>query len=211
MKRLGGACVLALALAAGCKNGDEAKAAYQSGFAHQMKGEYDAALHDYDRALAIKPDLALALKNRGRAHFYLGHFRESAKDLADGLRYDSTNGFVVVWLHMAKQLQGEADSVQLATNVARLDPARWPTPVAKLYLGKSSMAEVDAAAEIGDARARLLQRCGAAFYVGEMQLWSKQTAEARTRLERARAICPHDASEYQGAVAELGRMGGGAT
>ena len=207
MKVHGRACLLALALAVGCKKGDEARAAYQSGFAHQMKGEYDAALRDYDRALALKPDLAIALKNRGRAQFYLGKFPESEKDLAAGLRYDSTNTFVAVWLHMVRQRLGVADSSQLAAEIARTDPAKWPAPVAKLYMGKSSIAELDAAAEIGDARAQTLQRCGAAFYVGEMQLWSKQTADARTRLERARTICPHDASEYQGAVAELERMG----
>jgi len=173
-----------------------------------MKGEYDAALHEYDRALAVKPDLALALKNRGRAHFYLGHFGESAKDLAQGLRYDSTNGFVVVWLHMATQRHGEPDSA-LATNVARLDPAKWPAPVAQLYLGKSSIAALDSTAEVGDAQALRVQRCGAAFYVGVMQIWTNQLPEARTRLERARAICPHDWSEYQGAVAELGRIGTG--
>ena len=201
--------LLAAALAVGCKKGDEPKAAYQSGFAHQMKGEYDAALHDYDRALAVKPDLALALKNRGRTHFYLGQFGESAKDLAAGLRYDSTNGFVVVWLHMARQRQGEADSTELAANAARIDPAKWPGPVARLYLGKSSIAALDSTAEVGNAQALRVQRCGAAFYVGVMQIWTKQLPEARTRLERARAICPHDWSEYQGAVAELGRIGAG--
>jgi len=208
VKGLRRAWILALALAAGCKNGDEAKAAYQRGFGLQMKGEYDAALHEYDRALAVKPDLALALKNRGRAHFYLGHFGESAKDLAQGLRYDSTNGFVVVWLHMATQRHGEPDSA-LATNVARLDPAKWPAPVAQLYLGKSSIAALDSTAEVGDAQALRVQRCGAAFYIGVMQIWTNQLPEARTRLERARAICPHDWSEYQGAVAELGRIGAG--
>ena len=203
------AWLLATVLAVGCKKGDDAKAAYQSGFAHQMKDEYDAALHDYDRALALQPDLALALKNRGRAHFYLGHFGESARDLAEGLRYDSTNGFVVVWLHMARQRHGDADSTELAANAARIDPARWPGPVAKLYLGKSSVAALDSTAEVGDAPALRVQRCGAAFYVGVMQIWTKQLPEARARLERARAICPHDWSEYQGAVAELGRIGGG--
>jgi lipoprotein NlpI len=201
------AWLLAAVLAVGCKKGDEPKAAYLRGFAHQMKGEYDAALHDYDRALAVKPDLAIALKNRGRVYFYQGQYAESAQDLAAGLRYDSTNTFVAVWLHMVRQLQEEADSSQFAANVARTDPGKWPAPVAKLYLGKSSIADVEAAAELGDAPALVNQRCGAAFYVGMMQLWSKQKAEARTRLERARAICPHDASEYQGAVAELGRMG----
>ena len=202
----GRAWLVALALAAGCKKGDEAKAAYQRGFTHQMQGEYDAALHDYDRALALKPNLAIALKNRGRANFYLGKFDQSARDLAAGLRSDSTNGFVVVWLHMARELQGVPDSA-LATNVARLDPARWPAPVAMLYLGKSSVAELDSIAEVGDAQALRVQRCGAAFYVGVMQIWTRQLPEARTRLERARAICPSDWSEYQGAVAELGRIG----
>jgi lipoprotein NlpI len=206
VKGQGRAWLLALALAAGCKKGDEAKAAYQRGFGHQMQGEYDAALHDYDRALALKPDLAIALKNRGRAHFYLGNFDQSARDLAAGLRYDSTNGFVVVWLHMARELQGVPDAA-LATNVARLDPAKWPAPVARLYLGESSIAALDSTAEVGDAQALRVQRCGAAFYVGVMQVWKKELPEARTRLERARAICPHDWSEYQGAVAELGRIG----
>lgn len=242
MKAHGRTWLLALALAGGCKKGDEAKAAFQSGYAHQVKGEYDAALHDYDRALAVKPefpsalnsrgfayqmkgdyvravadydralalkpDLAAALKNRGRAQFYLGKLPESAKDLADGLRYDSTNAFVAVWLQFVRQRLGTADTSRFAAEVAKTDSTKWPAPVAKLYLGRSSIAELDAVAEKGNARDQTLQRCGAAFYVGEMQLWSKQTAEARTRLERAREICPHDASEYQGAVAELGRLGG---
>jgi lipoprotein NlpI len=207
VKAHGRAWLLALALAVGCKKGDEAKAAYQRGFAHQMQGEYDAALHEYDRALALKPDLAIALKNRGRANFYLGKFPESERDLAAGLRYDSTNAFVAVWLQMVRQRLGAADASRFASEVAKTDSTKWPAPVAKLYLGRSSIAELEAAAERGNARDQLLQRCGSAFYVGEMQLWSKQTADARTRLERARAICPHDASEYQGAVAELERMG----
>jgi lipoprotein NlpI len=238
----GRAWLLALALAGGCKKGDEAKAAFQSGYAHQVKGEYDAALRDYDRALAvkpdyasalnsrgftyqmkgdyvravadydralaIKPDLAIALKNRGRAYFYLGKLPESEKDLAAGLRYDSTNAFVAIWLHMVRQRQGVADSSQFASEVARTDSTKWPAPVAKLYLGKSSITDLDAAAERGNANDQMLHRCLAAFYGGEMQLWSKQPAEARARLERARATCPHDQSEYQGAVAELGRLGG---
>jgi lipoprotein NlpI len=185
---------------------DVASAYNGRGFTYQLQNDYARAIADYDRALALKPDLPVAIKNRGRAHFYLGHFAESAKDLQEGLRLDSTNAFVAVWLHMVRRRLGQDDSREFPAQVARTDSTQWPAPVAKLYLGQITPEQLAAVAGVGDAKAQLRQRCGAAFYVGEYVLWAGKTADAVTRFKEAQSICPHDASEYQGAVAELGRL-----
>jgi lipoprotein NlpI len=176
------------------------------GFAYQMKNDYPRAVESYDQALKIEPGLSAALKNRGRAEFYLGNFPQSVADLAAGLRFDPTNTFVVVWLHMARMRAGQGDTTALAADLARTDPQRWPAPVAKLYRGTGTVEDVATAAATGDANAQMLQKCGAAFYVGEHLLWAKKTADATARFKEAQAICPKDASEYQAAVAELGRL-----
>ena len=176
------------------------------GFTYQLEGKYTRAVADYDSALALNPALPVAIANRGRAQFYLGQFDRAAADLGKALQRDSTNAFLAVWLHIVRMRMGAGDSSELARAVARTDSARWPAPVAQFYLGKLTEPALDAAASKGDARAQQLQRCGAAFYAGELLLWTKKLEAATEHLERAKSICPADASEAHGAAAELGRM-----
>ena len=185
-----------------------ASAINSRGITFQLMGQYARAVENYDAALELQPEMAIAMKNRGRAHFYLGNFTESARDLSAGLARDTANAFVVVWLHMVKQHLGGGDTTELARNVARTDPTRWPAPVAALYLGRITFEQFADTLVTGDSTARALKRCGGAFYGGEYLLWKGRTGEAKERLAEAASICPRDESEYMGATAELGRLDG---
>src|SRR6185437_14294347 len=50
------------------KNTDRAAAYNNRGVEYQNKGELGRAIADYDRAVALDPNLALAFKNRGTAY-----------------------------------------------------------------------------------------------------------------------------------------------
>jgi lipoprotein NlpI len=50
------------------------------------------------------------------------------------------------------------------------------------------------------------ERCEAQFYLGEWRLARGDRAKAKEALEAAKATCPASFYEYDGAVAELGRI-----
>jgi lipoprotein NlpI len=176
-------------------------------FAHQGKGDYDLAIQDFDRALTLNPDHSLALKNRGRTHFYLGHFAEAAADLRRGATLDSTNAYVAIWLHMAVKRMRQDNMQEFASQLAKSDSSRWPTPVARFYQGKLTPDQLLASATNTNAKAQADQRCAAQFYIGESELWNKQPAEAAKRFQVTVASCPKSFTEYDAAHAELGRLG----
>ena len=178
------------------------------GFALQLMQEHERSVRDFDRALALDPAYAQALKSRGRSHFYLGHFGAAAADLGEGLKWDSANLYLPIWIHMAASRAGDSDTVRLAAQVAALDLSPWPGPVAKFYLGRISAAELAAAAASSDSAVQADQRCAVAFHLAEYLLWQPAAPldSARRHLEEAVATCPHRFSEYLGAKADLERL-----
>lgn len=176
-------------------------------FAFQMQGQYDRAIADFSHAIARDSTHALAIKNRGRTHFYAGHFAEASADLQRGLVLDSTNAYVAIWLHFVNLHLGTADTARLAQQLARTDTVGWPAPVGRYYLGRLSADSLMRLAPSSDSRVAKDQTCAVAFYVGEQLLAEGRTADATTRFQEARAHCPKSFTEYDGAVAELGRLG----
>lgn len=190
---------------------DDAGVFADRAFAHQGKAEYDLAVKDFDQAITINPDHAIAIKNRGRTHFYLGHFAEAAADLKRGASLDSTNAYVAIWQHMATKRLGQDNMAEFTAQLARTDSMKWPAPVAHFYLGRLTADQLMASAAQTDSKAQADQRCAVAFYIGEAALWSKRADEAVKRFRETVASCPKAFSEYEGARAELGRLGKPAT
>jgi lipoprotein NlpI len=190
---------------------DMASAYNSRGLAHQTKGDFVKSVQDFDEAIKLRPDNATALKNRGRSEFFQGKFAEAAADLEKGGSYDSTNAYVAIWLHLAKQRLGQDDTKEFVAKLARTDTVTWPAPVAKYYLGKMTAAQLDSSAGATASKVQSDQRCAASFYIGEFLLLKKQIPEAKKRFEDARDKCPKAWTEQQGAVAELGRLGAPAT
>lgn len=60
---------------------DSQCAAYNNrGIAYNSEGQYDKAIQDYDRAIALKPDLATAYNNRGVAYYNKGQYDRAIQD-----------------------------------------------------------------------------------------------------------------------------------
>lgn len=170
-------------------------------------GDLEAGLKEIEAALALAPKDPNILYARGVTRFHLGRWQPAVTDLAAAVNADPSKPYPAMWLHIARLRSGEAAQSPLAAVAARSDGGAWPAPVVHLWLGKASLAAVDAAAQQGDAAQRPVRECEAAFYGGAYLLATGATDAARPRLERAVAICPGNLVEYSAARAELARSG----
>ena len=58
----------------------DASAFTSAGVSHLQQGEYDEAIRDFDRAIALQPGLVVAWRNRGLAHKAQGDFDRALAD-----------------------------------------------------------------------------------------------------------------------------------
>jgi lipoprotein NlpI len=58
----------------------DASALTSAGVSHLQQGEYDQAIRDFDRALALQPGLVVAWRNRGQAHKAKGDYERALAD-----------------------------------------------------------------------------------------------------------------------------------
>jgi tetratricopeptide (TPR) repeat protein len=56
-----------------------------------MKGQYDSAVRDYDRAISLVPEFPMALNNRAWAYFRWGRAAEGLPDVEKSLKLDPTS------------------------------------------------------------------------------------------------------------------------
>ncbi|MGB4269118.1 MAG: tetratricopeptide repeat protein [Spirochaetota bacterium] len=66
---------------------------YNRGIAYMMDKQYDNALKDYSKAIALRPDGA-AYQNKALVHFYLGHYDEAIKVNTQGIQLAPHNGML---------------------------------------------------------------------------------------------------------------------
>ncbi|MBR0757853.1 hypothetical protein JQ604_37215 [Bradyrhizobium jicamae] len=77
----------------------------------------------------------------------------------------------------------------------------WPAPIVGLYLGRSTPADVIAAANVP------YKKCQANFFMGQLSLRGGSKDEAVRRFTQAVNICPPDFDEWRAANAELRALG----
>ena len=162
-------------------------------------GDLDAALRDLNARLHADPFDSTAAFQRGRVWLYKG---EPAQALADFARADTDPAFLypALWRFLARVQQGQDGTKELADRLARA-PDKWPAPVAQMLLGKLSFDATRArAANDGE-------RCEADFYFALSQLKTASADESAARLRQAVKECPTGFIEYEGAKAELRRLG----
>jgi tetratricopeptide (TPR) repeat protein len=71
----------------GDQGGDVGSHAYaMRALAFSIKGQYETAIRDYDVAIALKPDFAVALNNRAWAHFRWGKVAAALPDVEKALQ-----------------------------------------------------------------------------------------------------------------------------
>jgi tetratricopeptide (TPR) repeat protein len=61
------------------------------GLAFSIKGQYDTAIRDYDAAIALKPDFAIALNNRAWAYFRWGKAATGLPDVEKSLQLNASS------------------------------------------------------------------------------------------------------------------------
>jgi lipoprotein NlpI len=184
----------------------EARLYVDRGQIYLSTNDHARAIQDFDRAVALKPDLAAALEYRGKTNFLLGNVAQAAADLQRGLRFDSTNASVVLWLHIARQRLRQDDGSDLVLQAAHVDTTRWPAPVVRYFLGSISANELRAAAADTTALGANGEGCVVGFYLGEDALMNGRTEEARALLEETRTGCPKHLNEQRAATLELKRL-----
>lgn len=75
-----------------CNQGSRDASAFTSaGVSHLQKGEYDQAINDFDRAIALQPGLVVAWRNRGLAHKEKGDYDRALADYEQALVFAPTD------------------------------------------------------------------------------------------------------------------------
>jgi hypothetical protein len=113
-------------------------------------------------------DLALRF-DRARATLYGGRPAAAAEELAALVKLRPADAYFALWLHIARQRNGQDDVAELHDNAGRLDQMKWPWPVVSLLPGSTDADTVGAAAgTAADEPTRRGQLCD--FYLGVMRL-----------------------------------------
>jgi len=76
--------------------------------AYSLKGMFETALADYDKAIALNPDFAAALNNRAWAYFKLGRSAEGAPDVERALQLAPGSHYALDTRAHIRQAEGDA-------------------------------------------------------------------------------------------------------
>jgi tetratricopeptide (TPR) repeat protein len=191
-------------------NPRDAFAYIERGGAYLRKGEPDQAIQDFSVAVRINPKDTGVYLARGDAYLLQSNFAAAASDFESVISVAPSSRaalYAALMLHVAMKRLGRDDSRQLAQVAAATDMSKWPGPVLKLDMGKTTAADVlVAAANPGDER-RMWHVCQANYFTGEDALLHHQRATALIRLQTARDRCPRWDADYAEAMAELKTLG----
>jgi tetratricopeptide (TPR) repeat protein/RsiW-degrading membrane proteinase PrsW (M82 family) len=162
-------------------------------------GDFDAAIRDLNARLHADPNDAIAAFQRGRVWLYKG---DAASAVADLARADRDPGvlYPAIWRFLARARLKQDGAAELGERLAAANE-QWPAPVARMLLGRIDLAAAKAAASNdGD-------RCEADFYDAAAKVGNAPTDEVAPLLQAALKECPTGFIEYEGAKAELRRLG----
>ena len=140
--------------------------------AYSLKGRYETAIRDYDVAIAMKPDFAVALNNRAWALFRWGKAAEGLPDVERSLELSPTSAHSLDTRAHIKQSLG--------------DP-------------KAALRDYDRAMWYGGARMIKLYQCGLTeqkLYTGEIDgTWRPEVTKALEQCVLDKACDPLPADE----------------
>ena len=140
--------------------------------AFSLKGRYDTAVRDYDTAISMKPDFAVALNNRAWAYFRWGKPEVGLPDVEKSLELSPTSPHALDTRAHIRQALGDA---------------------------KGALQDYDKAVWFGGPRMIKLYQCGlteARLYNGEIDgIWRPELKEALERCVVDRNCDPLPADE----------------
>lgn len=126
------------------------------------------------------------------------------EDFVKAIWLHPSDGFAVIWLHLARVRAGQDDRQELTRNAADVDHAQWPGPVVELFLGliNSQTILTNAPSEM-DVFASRRRSCQIEFYLGVFELERSAKDEERQLLKAAIKDCVAIDIEMAAAQAEL--------
>ena len=140
--------------------------------AYSLKGEYGTAIRDYDVAIQMQPNFAVALNNRAWAYFRWGRAATGLPDVEESLRLEPTAGHTLDTRAHIRQTMG--------------DP-------------KGALSDYTKAMYFGGAEMIRLYQCGlteAGLYEGRIDgVWRRELQEAMEKCVVSRSCDPLPADE----------------
>jgi tetratricopeptide (TPR) repeat protein len=141
--------------------------------AYSLKGQYDSAVRDYDTAIDMRPDFAVALNNRAWAYFRWGKAGTGLPDVERSLQLSPTSPHALDTRAHIRQAMGDPQSALRDYNRA-------------MYFGGSRMIK--------------LYQCGlteARLYTGEIDgQWRQELQTALEQCVRDKTCDPLPADEH---------------
>jgi tetratricopeptide (TPR) repeat protein len=175
------------------------------GLAYASKGDREHAVADYSEAIRLNPTDPDPLFNRGRLYIYSDAISMAISDFTKTAELEPRYAYAALWLDIA-DARSKAPS-SLSEGAAKLDMARWPAPIVRLFLGQTTPAEVLAAAADPNAAIQIGQVCETNFYSGEWALRQGKKDAAVPLFENAARDCPKTFIERGASIAELKALG----
>lgn len=170
-----------------------------------IKGDYARSIADHDAVLQLDAKSAISFNGRGRARLYTGDFPRAIADLQEAMKLEPSS-YTALWLYLARKRAGIEGDELLEQGTADIRGGGWPWPVVVLFLGRTDVDSVMAAATDRNAARQREQRCEASFYVAQWYLLRNDRDRALPLLKEAQSDCPREFLEHEGAVAELRRL-----
>jgi tetratricopeptide (TPR) repeat protein len=78
--------------------------------AYSLRGVFDKALADYDQAIGLNPDYAVALNNRAWVYFKLGRGSDGARDVERALQLSPGSPYALDTRAHIRQADGDAEA-----------------------------------------------------------------------------------------------------
>jgi lipoprotein NlpI len=172
----------------------------------QAKSDLNQIIVYYNAAIKRDPKDDDAYFHRGLANFYAGSLPQALADLGQAIKLDPEYPYYALWIDIIDK-RGNATS-HLRQTISHVDMTKWPAPVIRLFLGQTTPAEVLAAANDSDAKAKRGQICEANFYLGELALQQGAREEATRMFRLAATDCPREFVEGHSASSELEALAG---
>jgi lipoprotein NlpI len=172
----------------------------------QAKTEFNQIIVYYNAAIKADPKDDDAYFHRALANFYAGALPKALADLSQASKLDPEYPYYALWIDIIDKRDNLESHFSQA--IAKIDMAKWPAPVIRLFLGETTPAAVLAAAEDPDPKTKQGQLCEANFYIGELALQQGAKEEAARLFRISATDCPREFVEGHSASAELEALGG---
>lgn len=176
-------------------NRDDAEAWNGRALVALAEGNGDKAVSDFSRALKILPQSGSYYANRATARLIDGDFKRAVADFEQAVIHDPEEPFLRLLLFVAEARGGarEAAEGRLGAYAGEHEIGAWPRPIVDLFLGRGSIAAVEAAAAKAAGDEGAGQRFDANFYLGQ---WALLHGDADSATARFKSVYDSRLREY---------------